>query len=110
MKKIGYYSDTPIELEITTQQGQLVDLKEVFIKVWLKSGGRYLLATHDPQGIMTRHCHVEGNMLVVDKPGRSLERGVIECMIEVGEDSRYYKDGRRNVFPLGFNKTDIEIV
>ena len=90
--------------------GALVAPSTQWMKVYLQSGGKTFTAVNDPTGEEGKYCHVEGDKLVIDVPGKRLGIGILEYMIETRETSRYFADGYKNTFPLNWKQTDIEIV
>ena len=111
MTQLSYYSDNQLRFVIKTDNNEVVDPKKTWIRIHLQSGGSIFIATNDPLGVETKRCHVDDDgFLVVDIPSKKLQKGTIEYMIEVREESSYFPDGYKNTFPLSYTQTDIEIV
>lgn len=111
MTQLSYLSDNQLRFVIKTDDGDIIDPRTTWCRVHLKSGGSNFVATNDPFGDGTKRCHIdESGVLVIDIPSKKLEKGVVEYMVEVREDSPYFDDGYKNTFPLSYTQTDIEIV
>lgn len=110
MTQLSYYSDKQLKFVVRTVDGDLVDPNTTWLKIHLRCGGSTFYAVNDPFGDETKRCHIEDGVLVVDVASKKLQRGTVEYMIEVREDCQYFKDGYKNIFPLDYTLTEIEIV
>lgn len=110
MTQLNHLSDNQLRITPRDLDGTPVSPATNWMKVYLRSGDRTFIATNDPQGADTKFCHVEGDKLVVDIPGKRLNVGIVEYMIEVREDSPYFADGYKNTFSLKYSPTDIEMI
>lgn len=103
-------SDNQLEMTIYTEDGALVTPADMWMKIHLRSGGRVFTAIYDPEGEGTRNCHVENEVLVIDIPGRRLNPGVVECMIEVREECEYFNNGYKNTYSPSYKPIGITFV
>lgn len=108
--KRNYLSDNQLEMTICTEDGALVAPADMWMKIHLRCGGREFTAIYDPEGEETRNCHVENEVLVIDIPGRRLNPGMVECMIEVREKCEYFNNGYKNTHSLSYQPIGITFV
>lgn len=110
MIQLSYLSDNQIKLTSLTAEGSeiQININEEWLKVYLRCGGRVFTAVND--GENSKYCHIEDGKLVVDVPSKTFRQGVLEYMIEVREESPYFKDGYKNTFALNYKPTNIEFV
>lgn len=109
MTQYNHLSDNQLAFRVRTRDGEVIDPHTMWLKVHLQCGGRKFTAVNDPQG-QSQHCHIDGDAVIVDIPGKAFYKGEIEYMIEIREDSPYFADGHKNIFPTEYATTNIEMI
>lgn len=111
MIQLSYLSDNQIKLTSLKAEGGEVEINPAteWLKIHLRCGGRSLSAVNSDTE--RKYCHIDTDgKLVLDIPSKAFNGGELEYMIEVREDSDYFKDGYKNTFPKEYKPTGIEIV
>lgn len=108
--KINRLSDNTIKFTIKTINGDLVNPNAIWIKVYLKSGGKVFKAINDPIGDETSNSHIVDNYLYIDIPGKKLNPGILEYMIETREYDENFDDNYKNTLSLNYKQTNIEVI
>ena len=106
MRKLNCLSDTQLVMWPVTEDGVPIDPNTIWMRVFLRAGGKTFYCINDPEGVHNKHCHVDGDVLIVDIPGRSLRPGILEYMIEVREKNDFFCDGYKNTFSPNFKPTE----
>lgn len=110
MMELNRLSDNQLRLHFFTADGVPVDPKTIWMRVFLRAGGKIFYCTNDPQGEENKHCHVDGASLIIDIPAQRLRPGMLEYMVETREESRFFNDGYKNTFAANYQNTGIKIV
>lgn len=111
MVQLNCLSDNQIKITSLKAEGGAIDLdlNAEWVKIHLKCGGKKFVAVND--GVNSKNCHIDvDGKLVVDIPGRTFGRGVLEYMVEIREDSPYFSDNYKNTFSIEYKPIDIEFV
>lgn len=110
MIQLSYLSDNQIKITSLKAEGSEVEVNPAteWLKIHLRCGGKNFYAVND--GENSKNCHIEDGRLVIDIPSRTFKGGALEYMVEIREDSQYFKDGYKNTFPKEYKPTGIEIV
>jgi hypothetical protein len=103
-------SDNQIRaISLRGEGGGSFDPNVEWLTIHLRCGVRKFVCVND--GENSKNCHIdEDGKLVLDIPSRTFKRGVLEYMVEIREDSQYFKDGYKNTFSKEYKPTGIEIV
>ena len=111
MEKTSYLNDNQIKVTVMTRNGKTLDAEALWMKVYLRCGGKTMTAVSDPTGEETKNCHVENGLLVLDIPGGRLAPGQPEYMVEVRQRSKDFEQGYKRTFSREYTKIeDIELV
>lgn len=103
-------SDNQLKFIIKDINGNIIDPKYNWFTIHIKCGNKSFKAINDPSGEETQYCHITDDNLFIDIPSKKLDKGVIEYMIETRNVDNNFSDGFKNIFPLNYNKTKINIV
>lgn len=110
MTRLNCLSDNQLRLSLFTIDGTPIESNTMWVKVYLRAGGKTFYCINDPEGVHNKHCHVDGDVLIVDIPGRSLRPGILEYMIEVREVCHFFADRYKNTFSIKYKPLEIEMV
>ena len=111
MIQLSYLSDNQIKLTSLKAEGSEVEINPAseWLKIHLRCGGKTLSAVNNDKD--SKYCHIDTDgKLVLDIPSKTFKGGELEYMVEIREDSQYFKDGYKNTFPKEYKPTGIEIV
>ena len=108
--KLNKLSDIQLEFTITSGNNVVINPNNKWITIYIRCGTKSLKVVNDPGGKETRYCHVEGDKLIVDIPGKKLDVGTIEYMIETRNNDENFNDKFKNIFSLNYSKTNIQLV
>ena len=106
MRELNCLSDTQLVMWPVTEDGVPIDPNTIWMRVFLRAGGKIFYCINDPQGEESKRCHIDGASLIIDIPAKHLRPGTLEYMIEVREKNEFFCDGYKNTFSPKFKPTE----
>lgn len=111
MTELNHLSDNQILLPSIHAEGSEIEVNPdaEWMKIHLRCGDRNFVAVNDPA--MRKNCHLDENgKLVIDIPSNSFRAGEVEYLVEIREDSEYFRDGYKNIYAKEWRTTNITMV